>query len=181
MRTRILILLFTSFMFVLGQQSLAQSLVLNQDEKNHFFLKVSENDNRYEVLYYRIGEKGKEVLLFDPNEYKDEKGNAFLIKCFSSNDQGSKVCLALGTNESKRTSLYIIDVKTKQLHEEKIDNCLNRKVTWTKDGKSFMYCQKYFDVNEAGELVGELFFHKVGTNPSDDKLVSFSDNFPEYY
>ncbi len=199
MKTRILTLLLSSILFVFGQQLIAKSIVLNDknfdqcvnesdfstnvlnvDQEIQFFLKGSVNDD-HKKLYYRIGKNGKEELLFDPNEYKAENGDVLLIKSFSPNKQGTKVCLALGSKGAKKAVLYIIDVQTKKLHEEKIDNCMNHRVSWMDDGKSFMYCRKYFDVSESDELIGDLFFHKVGTDPSEDRMISFSKDLPEYY
>jgi prolyl oligopeptidase len=199
MKTRSLVLLLCSVLFVFGQQTIVKSAVLinknieesvkeavlltneiNNDQEIHFYLKESVNDD-HKKLYYRIGEKGKEELLFDPHQYEDDKGDVLLIKSFSPNKKGTKVCLALGPKEAKKATLFIVDVQTKKLHKEQIDNCMNHKVSWMEDGKSFMYCRKYFDVNRSGKLFGDIFLHKVGMDPSEDKMISFSKYLPEYY
>lgn len=154
--------------------------IKNGDKEIEFYLKESENGNQ-KKLYYRIGENGIEELLFDPIEYKDENCDVLLIKSFSPNNQGTKVCLALGTKVAKRAVLYIVDVQTKKVHEEQINNCMNHKVSWMEDGKSFMYCKKYFDVSDSGELFGDVFYHIVGTDPSEDRMITFSNDLPEYY
>ncbi len=154
--------------------------VKNNDKEIQFFLKGSVNDG-HKKLYYRDGENGKEKLLFDPGDYNDTNGNSYLIKCFSPNNQRTKVCIALGPKNTKKTILYIVDVQTKKVYEEQIDNCMNQKVSWMKDGKTFMYCRKYFDVSKSGELLGDVFFHKIGTDPSEDRFITYSKELPEYY
>ena len=198
MKTRILTLLLSSIMFVFGRQSFARSTVLNDkifdknekefvfptneiidNQKTQFYLKESAN-NAYKKLYYR-NDDNEEELIFDPNEYKDDSGNLYLIKSFSPNYQGTKVCLNLGLKKAKKTILYIVDVQTKKVHKEQIDNCTNQKVSWMDDGNSFMYCRKYIDVSPSGELFGNILIHIIGTDPSEDRLVSFSKELPEYY
>ena len=154
--------------------------VKNVDKEIEFYLKGSVNDDQ-KKLYCRDGENGKEELLFDPEEYKDENGKSYLIQCFSPNDQGSKVCIALGSKNTKKTILYIVDVQTKKVHEEQINNCINSKVIWMEDGKTFMYCKKYYEVSDTGELLGDVFFHIIGTDPSGDWMITFSNDLPEHY
>ena len=165
---------------IIFKQSAFFITVKNGDKEIEFFLKGAAN-NAHKKLYYRNGENGKEELLFDPSKYKDENGNSYLIKCFSPNDQGTKICIALGTKDAEKTILHIIDVQTKKVHQEQIKNCMNYKVSWMEDGKTFMYCRKNFDVSDSGELIGDVFFHIVGTDPSEDKMISFSKDLPEYY
>ncbi len=182
MKTGIFTLLLCSSLFVFGQQSVTEPVTLNENNTKEiqFYLKKTANDDQ-KILYYRIGEKGKEELLFDPNGYKDEKGNVVLIKSFSPNKQGTKVCLAVGSKKSEKAKLYIVDVQSKQLHKEQINNCMNHKVTWMDDGRSFVYCQQYVDLSEDGRIMGDLFIHRVGTDSSEDDLVTFTENRPEHY
>ena len=64
---------------------------------------------------------------------------------------------------------------------DKSTNCMNHKVTWMDDGWSFVYCQQYVDLSDDGKLMGDLFIHRLGTDSSEDDLVTFAENRPEHY
>ncbi len=150
-------------------ESLIAGYDINEDVQ--FYLKQIHH-SKVKKLFYRKGKDSKEILLYDPSDFSKE-ADIFMIKNFSPNKAGTKVCVAVGTESSKRSTLLIIDVDTRELLEDQIFNCSNFKVKWMPGGDIFGYCKSYMQVDDIGQVIGSVFYHKLDTDSSEDIELSF--------
>jgi prolyl oligopeptidase len=90
-----------------GMRSVAYSPISKAGGK-YFYEKRLPSEQVYK-LYYRQGINGEEVLLFDPQKFKEGKTFEFSA---SVNDNGSKIALNLSEAGTEIGDIYILDVAT---------------------------------------------------------------------
>jgi len=142
--------------------------------ETRFYLK-SLTGEKVDKLYYSAGDTGHEKLLFDPGTWHTADEKEFIIKNFSPNNNDSLVCISVGTELSEKYTLLIVDVATGKILEDIIFNCSNFNISWLPDNQSFSYCRSDMGVNKAGEMLGAVYFHKVGTSAAEDASISLRD------
>jgi prolyl oligopeptidase len=143
----------------------------------YFYYKTRPEDEQPK-LYYREGFSGKEVLLFDPENY--EKGVVYAINDFSPSWDGSKIAFSISQQGIEIGHTKIIEVKTGQLYPEKIEPTIGG-VSWLADNNHFTYTPlNSMDVRDMnGRLNTESFIHRTGTPQSQDKAVFSAKLYPE--
>ncbi len=145
----------------------------------YFYLKETPKDETGK-LFYRKGFKGKEQLLFDPEQYKPKDGDQHVIGNISPNFDGSKISLSIATNGSESATILVMDVENKKLFKEEIEPC-RTYTSWLIDNDSFFYSRyNSSDVtDENRKLNTKVYLHKVGTDPTGDLEVFSSEMYPD--
>jgi prolyl oligopeptidase len=128
-------------------------------------------------LYYREGINGKEILLFDPTVGAD--GKSVSLQSFAVTEDGKKVALGIAAQGSESTTIRIMNVDDQSFASETISPCWSVG-DWTKDGKGFIYgMQGSADVHDKNrEMNTKAFYHVMGTDPKDDKVVLSAEKYP---
>ncbi|MES2811283.1 MAG: prolyl oligopeptidase family serine peptidase [Bacteroidota bacterium] len=155
------------------RESTISNLQITEND-NYFYLKRNANEENGK-LYHRLGYKGKEKLLFDPETYKKSNKLNYSISAISPNEKGDKVAIKIAPNGSESAELLILDSNGK-IYPETFDKCWFGYTSWLPDGNSFTYHQlnssDVTDVNR--QLNTKIFYHKLGDDPKND--IEFFSN-----
>ena len=138
-----------------------------------YFYKRRRADQEKGALYCREGMKGAERLLLDPNVWSSE-GNWSLNQWVPSWD-GEKIAYTVSRNFADDATLYVLDVTTgKRSGVDVIQGARYATASWTATNDAFYYTGLPTDstIPEAA-LPGyqEIRFHRLGDEPSRDRLV----------
>lgn len=155
------------------KESVVNNLKITEND-NYFYLKRKANEENGK-LYHRLGYKGKENLLFDPDTYKKSTGVNYSISSISPTHNGDKVAIEIAPNGSESADLLIIGTDGK-VYPEVFDRCWFSSASWMPDGKSFTYNRlNSADVTDVNRLLNsKVYYHKLGDDPKND--VEFFSN-----
>jgi prolyl oligopeptidase len=133
------------------------------------------------VLYRQKGEGEPEVFL-DPNTFSADGTTALTGLEFTKD--GSLAAYTISEGGSDWNKLLIIDAKTKKLIDDTLRDVKFSGIAW-KHNDGFYY-SSYDKPKEGSQLSGKtqyhkLFYHKLGTPQSDDKLIFGGEQTPRRY
>lgn len=143
---------------------------------NYFFFK-NEGMQNQSVLYIRDGLNGEPKVFLDPNKLSED-GTIALGGMSLSND-GKYMAYATSKGGSDWSDMYVMEVASiKKLNDE---------LKWTKfsgmawKGDGFYYSR--YDAPKGSELSAKneyhkVYYHKVGTPQSEDKLIYENNKYP---
>lgn len=141
----------------------------------------SKNDGLQEqsVIYIQTGLNGKPEVLLDPNKLSTD-GSISLGGMFFSNDY-KFMSYGISKGGSDWREFYVVDLKTKKLTDDVIKFSKFSGNAWYKDG--FFY-SRYAEPKPGEELkqkneFQKLYYHKLGTAQSDDKLILEDNENPK--
>ncbi|MCL6099309.1 MAG: S9 family peptidase, partial [Bacteroidetes bacterium] len=133
----------------------------------------SKNDGLQEqnVIYMQNGLDAKPEVLLDPNKLSSD-GSVSLGGLAISNDN-KYLAYGISRGGSDWREFYVMDVQTKKLTDDVIKWAKFTGTAWYKDG---FYYSRYDEPKPGEELkqaneFQKLYFHKLGTPQSDDKLI----------
>ncbi|ESU22694.1 hypothetical protein FEDK69T_19530 [Flavobacterium enshiense DK69] len=155
------------------KESVISNLQITEND-NYFYLKRKANEENGK-LYHRLGYKGTEKLLFDPETYKKSDGLNYSISSITPNEKGDKVAFEIAPSGSESAELLIININGK-LYPEVYNRCWFSSPSWLPDGNSFTYSRlNSSDVTDVNRLLNsKAFYHKLGDDPKKD--VEFFSN-----
>ncbi|CAA7393225.1 beta-propeller domain-containing protein [Chryseobacterium fistulae] len=154
------------------------------DNDKYFYLKKNGNEKAAK-LYYREGFSGKEELLYDPANFKNNEPNhEFIINYISPDLIGNKIAIAMAEKGKELADVIIIDVKSKHTYPEVITNTMPANIggiKWLEDNSGFFYT--YFPINDPKSQDfyknTQTILYKIGTNPQKLIDVFSAKNNPE--
>lgn len=140
-----------------------------KEGKYTYFYKNDGLQNQY-VLYRQIGDGQPEVFL-DPNTFSED-GTTSLAGITFSKD-GSLAAYQISEGGSDWRKVIVIDTETKKQIEDTLVDVKFSGLSWV--GNEGFYYSSY-DKPEGSELSAKtdqhkLYFHKLGTKQSQDKVV----------
>ena len=132
-------------------------------------------------VLYRTDKNGKTEVFLDPNKFS-EKGTTSLSG-ISFNKKGNLLAYSISEGGSDWNKIIIMDVHTKQILDEPVVSKFSG-ASWLGD-EGFFY-SKYDQPKEGSMLSGmtdmqKVYFHKLGTKTSEDKLIIGSESFKRRY
>lgn len=136
----------------------------------------AKNDGLQEQsVYYRQKEGGEPELFLDPNSFSADGSISLGEMGFSSD--GSLVAYSISEGGSDWRKIITIDALSKKAVGDTLDNIKFSGIAW--QGNEGFYYSAY-DKPEGSELSAmtdhhKLYFHKLGTSQSDDKLIFGAD------
>ncbi|WP_264551828.1 prolyl oligopeptidase family serine peptidase [Flavobacterium sp. N2038] len=144
------------------------------ENNNYFYLKRNANEENGK-LYHRVGYKGAEKLLFDPDTYKKSAKVNYNISSITPNEKGDKVAIEIAPSGSESAELLIVNINGK-VYPEIYDKCWFSSPSWLPDGNSFTYGRlNSADVTDPNRLLhSKVYYHKLGEDPKKD-IEYFSD------
>ncbi|OON70711.1 prolyl oligopeptidase family serine peptidase [Hymenobacter sp. CRA2] len=151
-----------------------------QQEGEYLYYQKNDGLQNQAVLYVkRPGEQGDGNVLLDPNKFSAD-GTTALSGTYFSNDHKYLAYTTSGGGSDWQT-IHLLDLKTRQPLKDELNWVKVSGVAWVKDG--FYYSG--YDAPKAGEskLAGKneyhkVYFHKIGTPQSADKLVYENKQMP---
>ncbi len=142
-----------------------------------------ENDGlqNQSVLYRAKSLDDVAEVFLDPNALSED-GTVALTGTSFSND-GKYMAYMISRSGSDWTEIYVMDVETKQLLSDHIQWAKFTGAAW--DGKGFYYSayprpeagKEYSSANE----YHSVYYHKLGTNQSEDRLVFKDEKNPLHF
>jgi len=133
------------------------------------------------VIYRQKGEQQPEVFL-DPNQFSAD-GTTSLAGLDFTKD-GSRCAYEISEGGSDWTKVLIMNALTKQLLDDTLRDVKFSGIAW-RHNEGFYY-SSYDKPKEGSQLSGKtqihkLYFHKLGTAQSEDKLIFGGDATPRRY
>jgi len=151
--------------------------IVKRKAGRYFFRKTMPGEN-VGKLYYKDGETGPEVLVFDPLTYTADK--KYAISDFLPSDDGKKVIISMASGGGEISTLRIYDIASKSFLPDRISP-VREEMAWTPDGKGIIYTRlnsdNPFDTNFQMHTVSR--YHELGTAQEKDKALLSSAGQPE--
>ncbi|MGM0613811.1 MAG: prolyl oligopeptidase family serine peptidase [Bacteroidota bacterium] len=149
----------------------------SKKEGKYFYFKNDGLQNQSVLYMTEDLDKEGEVLL-DPNKLSEE-GTASLSNSKLS-DNGKYLAYGISTGGSDWSEMYVMDVNTKEKLSDHLEWVKFSGIAWKDDG--FYYSR--YDKPEGSKLSAQneyhkIYYHKVGTPQSEDKLVYWNSDKPK--
>ncbi len=132
-------------------------------------------------VLYRTDKDGKTEVFLDPNKFS-EKGTTSLAGV-SFNKKGNLVAYRISEGGSDWNKIIIMNALTKEIIDETIVDVKFSGTSWLGD-EGFYYSS--YDKPKGSELSAKtdthkVYFHKLGTKQSADKLIIGGEDFKRRY
>lgn len=111
-----------------------------------------------------------EEILFDVNEMA-EGHDYYRLSGMSVSPNNKLVSYAVDTVSRRKYTIYIKDLETGEIFEERIKNTTGG-ATWANDNKTLFYARK----DEETLRSNKIYKHRLGTKSKDDELVFFEED-----
>jgi prolyl oligopeptidase len=129
------------------------------------------------VLYWQEGLDGEPKVLLDPNTFSAD--GTVAISGISITDDGSRAAYSIADAGSDWVKWHVRDVTTGEDLPDVIEWSKFSGASWLKDGSGFFYARYDAPAADASEAEAlktanyfhKVFFHKLGTPQSEDKLI----------
>jgi prolyl oligopeptidase len=146
------------------------------------FWYVSKNDGlqAQSVIYQKESLTAEPKVFINPNEFSDDGSVALSGLSFSKD--GKYCAYRISRGGSDWNEIYVIDVENDKLMNDHLKWIKFSGMSWKGDG---FYYSRYDEPKEGDELKGKnqnnkVYFHKVGTEQSEDKLIYQDPEKPLY-
>ncbi len=145
-----------------------------------YFYTRNDGLQNQSVLYVRDQLGGEGRMLLDPNGWS--KDGATALASWAPSEDGRYVAYAIQDAGSDWRTVKVLDTRTGKETGDALEWIKNGGVDWAKDGSGFFYSrfpavpedQKFQSVNENSKI----YFHKLGTPQSADRLVYETPEHP---
>lgn len=137
---------------------------------NYFFFKNDGLQNQ-DVLYLQKDLNAEPEVFLDPNTFSND-GTIALIGVFDSKD-GKYLAYSISKSGSDWQEFYVIEIESRKKLNDHIKWSKFSGASWYKDG--FFY-GKYDEPENENEYTAKneyqkIYYHKLGTAQSEDKLI----------
>lgn len=150
-------------------------------EGDYYYFYKNDGLQNHSVLYRKKGENGTPEVFLDPNTFSKD-GTTRLAGVSFSKD-GSRVGFQISKGGADWTEAIVINAVDKKILEDTIRHIKFSGISWK--GNDGFYFSTY-DVPKGSQLSAKtqnhkLYYHKVGTPRSADKLIFGDDKNPRRY
>jgi prolyl oligopeptidase len=144
-------------------------------KQDYFYYYKNNGLQNQSVLYRQKGLKGAPEEVLDPNKFS--KDGTTSLATFTLSKNGHYAVIGKSTGGSDWRTFFVMDMKTLTYLPDSLAWVKVSGASWLGDG--FFY-SRYPSTGEGKELSTknenhQVYYHKVGTSQTDDKLV-FEDN-----
>ncbi|MEA1071946.1 prolyl oligopeptidase family serine peptidase [Sphingomonas sp. LY160] len=152
-------------------------------EGGRYFYSRNNGLQNQSVLYVRDTVNGEGRVLIDPNGWSADGATA--LAEWTPSDDGKLLAYAVQDGGTDWRSVKVLDVTTGQLRTDELKWLkFGGGVDWAKDGSGFYYSRfpepEASQTFQATSLNQRVYFHKLGTPQSADRLVYATPEHPEY-
>lgn len=148
---------------------------------NRYLFSKNDGLQNQNVIYIQNSLDEEPSVLLDPNTLSDD-GTVSLAGTYQSND-GKYLAYTIQRSGSDWVEIYVMDIATRKLLPDHIEWAKFSDASWYKDG--FFYAaydrpeegKEFSNVNENHKI----YYHKLGTSQSEDKLFYENPNQPRYF
>lgn len=144
-------------------------------QKGEYIYYYKNNGLQNQSIVFRKDSLGKEEIFLDPNSFSSE-GTTSLGQ-LSFTEDGSLAAYAISEGGSDWRKIIVMDAEDKSIIEDTLIDIKFSGISW-KNNEGFFYSS--YDKPDGSELSAKtdqhkLYYHKLGTNQKDDKVV-FGEN-----
>jgi prolyl oligopeptidase len=145
----------------------------------YFFYKKEGLQNQY-VIYRQKGLDGEAEVFIDPNAMNEEGTSSIALVGFSADNQ--YVAYSRSDAGSDWSNLYVMNVDTKEQLDERLEWVKFSGASWYKDGFFYSrYPKPEGSALSTNNQYHSVYYHRVGTDQSEDKLVYRDNQNHDYY
>jgi len=140
-------------------------------EGEYYYFNKNNGLQNQSILYRKPTLDGEAELFLDPNTLSEDGTVSLGGTSFSHDAQ--YFAYAISVSGSDWREIYVMDVASKQKLNDKVEWAKFTGMSWYKDG---FYYQR-FPTPKEGEAMksenqfGKIYYHKVGTDQSQDQLI----------
>jgi prolyl oligopeptidase len=156
---------------------------LPRKRENLYFYTRNNGLQNQSVLYVRDGLAGEARQLIDPNGWSADGATA--LAEWTPSEDGKLLAYSVQDGGTDWRTLRVMDVATGELRGDELKWLkFGGSVDWAKDGSGFYYSR--FPEPPAGQTFQQasrnqkVYFHKLGTPQSEDRLVYATPDHPDY-
>ncbi|GGD33966.1 prolyl oligopeptidase family serine peptidase [Aureimonas glaciei] len=140
--------------------------------ERYFFTRNAGLDNQ-SVLFVREGVGGADRVVLDPNDWSTDAATA--LAEWAPSEDGSHLAFAVQDGGSDWRTIRVMNIESGVILEDEIRWARFTRIAWAKNGSGFFYSRNPRPEKEAGfeAKVAEhaVYFHRLGTPQSEDRLV----------
>jgi len=146
----------------------------------YFFYKNDGLQNQ-SVIYYQKGRDGEPEVFMDPNKMSAD--GTISINLLGGSEDNKYMAYSKSSAGSDWSNIYIREIETNTLLDDKLEWVKFSGASWYKDG---FYYSRYPKPAPGTELSADnkfhsIYYHKVGTDQSEDELFYRNDDQPNLY
>jgi prolyl oligopeptidase len=151
-----------------------------QNAGEYFFFYKNDGLQNQSVLFRQKGLEGEPEIFIDPNEFSSD-GTVSLDETSFSWDN-KYFAYSISREGSDWNEIYVIEVDTKKKLNDRLDWVKFCNANWFGDGFFYnRYDQVSGDIFKEINQNPKIYFHKVGTDQSQDKLIYEDSDHPERF
>ncbi len=148
---------------------------------DYFFYYKNDGLQNQAVIYLQKGEEGEPEVFIDPNALSED--GTVSINLIGFSDDNKYVAISRQEAGSDWQQIRIMEIATKKELPDRLEWVKFSGAAWWKDG--FFY-SRYPKPKEGEELKGDnkyhsVFYHKLGTDQSEDQLIYRDEENPNIY
>ncbi len=148
----------------------------------YWFQSRNSGLQNHSVIYYGTSEDDISNVLIDPNTFSEDGTKA--LSTWSISPEGSFLVWGVSDAGSDWKTWRVRSLKNKRLYPEVLSDIKFSRPAWLPDESGFYYTR--FVNNDGTELVevtegSQIWFHKLGTDQSDDSFVYYDNENPNHY
>jgi prolyl oligopeptidase len=149
---------------------------------NYYFFKNNGMQNQ-SVLYQQKGLDAEPELFLDPNTFSED--GTIALGDLQFNKEGKIAAYSISKSGSDWNEIFVMDVATKAKLEDHLEWIKFSGISWKDDGFYYSSYDKPADGDalKAKNEFHKVYFHKLGTPQSEDKVIYKDDSNPmrNYY
>jgi prolyl oligopeptidase len=146
----------------------------------YYFYTRREGMQNQPVLYVRGGSDGKDRVLLDANTLAAD--GTIALDWFEPSENGKYLVYGTSPSGSEMSTLHILETKSGAALPDTIERTRAASIAWLHDNSGFYYTRypKKGDVADGQEVYNRhVFFHYLGDNSEQDKLIFGEGRDPE--
>ena len=147
-----------------------------------FYFSRNDGLQNQSVIYRRATPEAEAEVFLDPNKLSDDGTVALAATSFSKD--GKYFAYATAASGSDWVEIRVMEAESKRLLDDRIEWVKFSGATWAPDGKGFYYSA--YDAPKKGVYSSKnefqkVYYHKIGTPQSADRLVYSDPEHPLRY
>lgn len=151
------------------------------EEGEHEYYYQNDGLQNQSVLY-RKDKNGNEETFLDPNKFSEDGTISLASSSFT--DDGSLFGYLISIGGSDWRKALVMNTETMEIVEDTLHNIKFSGINW--NGNDGFYYSSYDKPKEGSELsaktqIHKLYYHKLGTNQSEDQLIFGGESNPYRY
>ncbi len=150
-------------------------------EGERYFYSKNDGLQNQSVVYWQKSLDAEPQVLLNPNEWSED--GTVSLGGLSISDDGKLAAYAKSEGGSDWRTWFVRDIDAGKDLADKVEWVKFSGAAWTKDGRGFFYSrydQPAGDKLEEVNKFQKLYFHRLGTPQSEDRLVYERPDEPEW-